>query len=361
LDFNKQSGFVKATVSSVSGKLPTDLTRQAGKLVTDYFNEKYLPKESDDALVNMAYITFNGVNYVPQPSTPSDMVSEQLVIKRQKPLDELMSEISAAQAKLPASSRRSMSSYLPADAGKDAPSKVDPRVEDGHAPTPPANVRLQPIPGKSSNQISFSKSPEADVVGYRLYRSLNEEPYKIAGAPVLAGADTEFTNSITPSLSYRYYITAVDVGGHESGPSAIVGSNNSMVPPIQPPLLPGSGDEGAGTPVNQSEGTSQGDAIQIDKGNTGQKPVAPPSAPAGIKGEVTDIGIKLTWDTNTAAENVTSYNVYYSTDQSGKFTKLGSTAEARFEYLSTITSGYFRVTAVNESGESASSYTVQLK
>ncbi|GGD65281.1 transglycosylase domain-containing protein [Paenibacillus nasutitermitis] len=355
--FNKPSGIVKATVSSVSGKLPTTLTRQAGKLVTDYFNKKFLPTESDDALVSMAYITFNGVNYIPQPSTPSDMVNEQIVIKREKPLDELMAEISAAQAKLPASSRRSMSAYLPADAGKDAPSKVDPRIEDGHSPSPPSNIRLQPIPGKSSYRIQFAKSPEADVVGYRLYRSMNNSNYNNVGSPVLTGAGTEFTNSTNPGNTYRYYVTAVDVGGHESAPSGIVGTDSSNYIPA-----PDTGAGGDGT-MPGTEGGSGGDSPPLNNGNSGtdQSAASPPSAPAGVQGEATGIGIKLNWDDNNSDEKITSYNVYYSASQSGKFTKIGSTGEARFEYISNISSGYFRITAVNASGESPSSYTVHLK
>ncbi|GJM69973.1 hypothetical protein HMSSN036_21890 [Paenibacillus macerans] len=41
-EFKKPDGIVTKTVSGYSGKLPTQLTQQAGKLVTDIFNAKYV-------------------------------------------------------------------------------------------------------------------------------------------------------------------------------------------------------------------------------------------------------------------------------------------------------------------------------
>ncbi|MFC4809992.1 transglycosylase domain-containing protein [Paenibacillus sp. GCM10023250] len=343
-EFTMPSGIVKATVSSLSGKLPTDLTRSGGKLVTDWFNSKFLPKEPDDALVKMAVISYNGINYIPKPTTPSDMIKEQLVVKRQKPLDELMKEIEAAQAKLPADSRRPMSAYVPADAGRDAPSLVDPRVDDGRAPSAPSNLGIETASFGGAYRITFKASPERDVVGYRLYRSVNGGVFANMNNPVLTGQESRFVNYIGAPGVYAYYVTAVDVAGKESAPSAIVNSSGGIVPPP---------NQGSSSQTNEG---STGDIIGLptdDGGLLGSNPgLAPPSAPIHIAVDGTAIGIKLTWSDNATSEQVTGYNVYYSTTSSGTFKKIGSTNEARFEYVSPLTSGYFRVTAVNGAGES---------
>ncbi|RAP78091.1 transglycosylase domain-containing protein [Paenibacillus montanisoli] len=348
--FSMPSGIVKSTVSSVSGKLPTELTRSEGKLVTDWFNSKFLPKEADDALVRMAVISYNGVNYIPQPTTPADMIKELTVVKRQKPLDVLMKEIEAAQQKLPEDSRRPMSVYLPPDAGRDAPSIVDPRVDDGKAPSSPSNIRLETVSTTNAYRIIFARSPEKDIVGYRLYRSVNDGPYVYTNSPVMTGQDSRFVNYVSGFGTFNYYVTAVDVAGKESAPSAVVSSGfgSNPFPPAQD--FPNTGE---------MQGTGNNNGIILpDPGNNG--PVAP-STPANVKLETTDIGIKLTWTTSAASEQVTRYNVYYSKNKNGRYRIIGSTVEARFEYVSPLSAGYFQVSAVNDSGESAASSPVGIK
>lgn len=94
--FEKPDGIVTKTVSGYSGKLPTALTQQAGKVVTDIFNAEYVPTEPDDVLVRTKYITYEGVNYIPHDTTPSDMVLEKVVMKREKPIKELVDELQKA-------------------------------------------------------------------------------------------------------------------------------------------------------------------------------------------------------------------------------------------------------------------------
>ncbi|MGG4036323.1 transglycosylase domain-containing protein [Paenibacillus cisolokensis] len=262
--FARPDGVVKATVSSVSGKLPTDLTRQAGLLTTDWFNEKYLPKEPDDALVKFKYISYNGVNYLPNPATPEDMVSEKIGIKREKPLDQLMDEIRAAQEKMPASSRRPLGQYVPRDADSGAPSKIDPRKDDGAVPSPPPNVRL--VTEGNTVTIGFSASGESDVVGYRLYRSVGTNAFQKIGPSILTGQTYRFTDTIAPNTAYRYYVTAVDVVGKESAPSAIVQIVPEAPPvpviPVPDPAEPAVPDAGTAVPDNVQAPTSVPDAIQ---------------------------------------------------------------------------------------------------
>ncbi|NBD26397.1 transglycosylase domain-containing protein [Paenibacillus glycinis] len=346
--FTMPSGIVKSTVSSLSGKLPTDLTRSEGKLVTDWFNTKFLPKEPDDALVKMSVISYNGINYIPKPTTPSDMVHDQLVVKREKPLDELMKEIEAAQAKLPADTRKPMSVFVPADAGRDAPSLVDPRVDDGRAPTPPSNLGIEAVSTGNAYRITFKASPDKDVVGYRLYRAVNDGTFANMNTTVLTGQDLRFVNYVANQGAYSYYVTAVDVAGKESAPSLYVTS-------------------GGGTYTSHDQDTDTGTDINIGMPNDNGSPagtesgLTAPSTPMNISVETTDLGIKLTWTDNATAEQVTGYNVYYSSNSTGGFKKIGSTSEARFEYVSPLTSGFFQVTAVNDAGESPASASIAIQ
>jgi len=353
--FTVPDGVIKATVSSVSGKLPTSLTKQRGRLVTDWFNIAYLPKETDDALVKMAFITYNGVNYIAQDSTPSDFIYEEIVIKRKKPLDELMQEIADAQSKLPAKSRRAMSAYLPPDASSDAPSQVDPRVDDGSAPAPPANIRAN-ANGSGKVEVTFNGSPEKDVVGYRLYRSIDQGSYQKVENSLPVGQSNSFTSSVSFSNSYRFYVTAVDVGGRESAPSIIATTSGNIIPPLDP----GSSSPNPTTPVDGGNGIGT-NKPPVDGAAEPEPSNGVPGTPGGVKVSTTDIGILLTWNANPVSNQVLQYDVYYSETGSGRYNKIGSTADARFEYVSPLQSGWFRVTAVNERGESEMSGAVQLK
>lgn len=356
-EWSMPDGIVRATVSSVSGKLPTELTKQSGKLVTDWFNKKYLPKEADDALVNMAYIPFNKINYIPNEATPQDMVRQQVVIKREKPIDQLMAEIQKAQEALPADQRRPLSFFMPEDAKNDAPSIVDPRIDDGAAPIAPINVRLNAVSATTAN-ISFNPNPEADVVGYRLYQSdSSTSAFKQIGTTILVGEQTVFKTETSGGAS-SYYITAVDVVGKESPPSRIVGANPNQ-------QATGTDDGGEVIDPNLGLGDLTGDG-QVD-GSTGgdngssndNGSLPAPSTPSGFNVEASDLGVKMTWNSNPVSDQVTEYTVYYSADSNGKYVKLGSTADTHFEYITILTKGTYQLRAVNEHGESteAASFT----
>ncbi|WP_082423293.1 transglycosylase domain-containing protein [Paenibacillus dakarensis] len=207
-EFTKPDGIVSKTVSAYSGKLPSQLT---DKFVTDLFNAKYVPTEIDDSLAKAKYITYKGANYIPREGTPSDFLREQIVIKRQRPIDELIKELEAAFTVM--KKHEPLSFYIPEDAEKGMPTKVDPRVDDGKAPTPPKNVNY------SNGVITFTPSGSPDVVGYRLYRSIFGGLFMNQGQIVMADDEKRFNVSGNAS----YYIVAVDVAGKASEPSAIVG------------------------------------------------------------------------------------------------------------------------------------------
>jgi penicillin-binding protein len=347
--FNKPDGVVRATVSGLTGKLPTSLTNQTGRFVTDWFNKKYLPKETDNGLVKMTFITYNGINYTAQAGTPSDFVQEKVMFKREKPLNELMDEIKAALAVMPAKNRRPLSFYMPADASLDVPSKQDPRVDDGREPSPPANVRLNGANGASELRIGFSPSPEADVVGYRLYRSVNQGSFQKSGNSLLAGESTLFPRNIAPANSYSFYVTAVDVAGKESARSLIVSS----------------GTDGSASNVSDDTGqptVEEGRQTNTDGTNTAGETAAPaPSVPTDVAASVSPFGISMSWTANPASEQITRYMIYYSQTINGPYDKIGSSDQAFFELVSGETSGWLRVTAVNATRESEASTPIELK
>ncbi|MFS0727734.1 transglycosylase domain-containing protein [Paenibacillus sp. 1P07SE] len=364
-EFAQPDGVVKATVSSVSGKVPSSLTRQFGKLVTDWFNEQYLPKENEDALVKMAFITYNGINYIAHDTTPSDFIFEDIVIRRKKPIGELMKEIEEAQSKLPASSRRPMSVYMPPDADMDAPSQLDPRVDDGKAPSPPSSVRAN-ANGSGNVTITFHPSPEKDVVGYRLYRKIGQGSFQKTGSSLLAGGSNSFSSSVSFTDTYQFYVTAVDVAGKESAPSLIAGTSGNIIPPSSPggssapDNAGGNGSDQQPRPPETNPGQPADSEPQTPPGESEQAQ-GTPGTPSGLRVEATDIGILLTWGASPAGQQVQLYNVYFSESGSGSYTKIGAAADPRFEYISPIRSGWFRVAAVNDKGESELSGAVELK
>ena len=336
--FEKPEGIVSKTVSAYSGKLPTSLT---DKFVTDLFNIKYVPKTSDDGIAKAKYITYNGVNYIPRDGTPDDMLKEKVVVKREKPIQDLIKELEAAFAKM-RGGHESLSFYIPRDAGEDMPTEIDPRVDDGSAPSAPANVSMSLNGGKAN--ISFSPSGQADVVGYRLYRSQNGGAFQNTGKVVMAGDSYSFSN--TADAGSSFYITAVDVAGKESAPSAAVNGMNGGMINVPGDITEPSNPDGANDPGAEVPGTP-------DPTDPGQEPVSAPSSPTALQIAPMDNGIMFQWNPARPEEKVTEYAVSYSEKPGGPYNVIGSSHEAGFQFVTTTPiKGYFRVTAVNAIGPS---------
>ncbi|OAB46502.1 transglycosylase domain-containing protein [Paenibacillus antarcticus] len=337
--FERPTGITTKTVSAYSGKLPTSLTN---KFVTDLFNAKYVPKESDDGIAKAKYITYNGVNYIPQDTTPEDMLKETVVIKREHPIQDLIKELQAAFTIM--KKHESLEYYLPKDATSDMPTLIDPRVDDGNIPTSPRDVIFSLDNG--SAKINFSRSGSQDVVGYRLYRSLNGSNFVYQGAPILSDDPKVFTSKVSTSGIYDFYVTAVDVAGKESPPSAIVGTGG-----YQPPTEPDGTITIPGEVIPPGE-TDQGTPIDPPVDETTQ---SAPTAPGQPAMSATENGIQLNWATNSN-DIVDQYNIYYSMDQNGYYEQLGSSQSTSYLFNTNVPiSGWFRVTANNNIGESAPS------
>ncbi|WP_179223877.1 transglycosylase domain-containing protein [Paenibacillus tyrfis] len=374
-EFKRPDNIVEATVSSLSGKLPSEATSKAGKLVTDVFNKKFVPTEEDNVMVTLPIITYNGINYIAQDGTPSEFVQQKSVIKREKPLGPLFKELANAMDRVKADRRRSLDFYRPKDYQDDAPSETDPRADDGNPPAAPTTV-VATHAGDTSI-ITFQASSSADTVGYRLYRSVNHGPYQRVSKVVIAGDEAKFTDSVNGGNLYGYYVTAVDVAGNESVPSKAAYTDGTSVdlsslPPdggqkTAPESKPSDGKNNEGTgssgtdtgsEPNKEHGTGNG---STDHGD--QTPVkTPPAAPSGLTAKSTGGGVELSWKDNAGKEKVKEYTVYYSEKENGKFEKIGTVANAtQFKYYAVSYDGYYKVSATNEFGESKPSSAVKFK
>lgn len=352
--FTKPDGIVQMTVSSVSGKLPNELTTSAGKSVTDLFNKKFVPTQEDDVMVNMKYITYNGVNYIPQPGTPDDFLQEQVVIRREKSVSKILSEIKDAMEKLPEDNRKPLESFVPLDADDDAPSETDPRADDGIIPAPPGGIVV--TRAGDVNRISFMPIAAPDIVGYRLYRTTDGISFVRAGNPnvlTVNPAEPIFTDPAPGGAAYGYYVSAVDVAGRESVPSQPVyadGINHSQAHQA---------GEGSPLPSNHPAGSTPGRSSSPASSNGSAKPTPGPQTPAGEPGEPTGlkakskgVSLQLTWNDNPKGDAVKDYNVYYSDSESGAYKLIGSSKGTEFIYFAATDDGYYKISAVNEKGES---------
>ncbi|ETT29414.1 penicillin-binding protein 1A [Paenibacillus sp. FSL R5-192] len=326
--FKKPSGIETRTVSAYSGKLPTSMT---DKFVTDIFNSKFVPKDSDDGVSKARYITYNGVNYIPRDGTPSDMLKEKTVIKRKKPISDLIKELQNAFSRM--SRHESLAYYLPEDAGADMPTQIDPRTDNGKAPDAPGNVRISTSGDRAV--ITFNATPENDVVGYRLYRSVNGGGFQNQGQVVLAGESRSFSAYAAQGGNFAFYVTAVDVAGRESAPSATVNSAG-VAPPVEEEI-----DEPIEVP---------GTVVTPGETQTDNTTTTTPGTPGQVSVSALTQGLRIQW---AASPNADSYTVYYSETGSAPYTKIGTTAGNTMDYgVPASTSGWFKVSASNSAGES---------
>jgi penicillin-binding protein len=344
-DFSKPEDIITMTVSDVSGKLPSELTRETGHLLTDIFNKAFIPTEEDDALVKAAAIQYKKRNYIPLDTTPQDFLQEKIFIQRPKPLSELMEEIEDVLKKLAPQHRpkkrggyMEIQDFYPSDVSESAPTEVDPRTEDGSIPAPPNDVALENV--ESAFRITFKESSSEDVIGYRLYRSMNGQSYKRVSGVVLSGDDLKFVNYGSSLNSYSFYIAAVDVAGQESAPSKIIysdenASNLDLFPPLN---QEGVDEEGSNTDQNEDDN----ETAPVD-----------PTVPKNISivGREGGIGIVMNWTANLPEENIKEYAVYYSDSLEGLYRKIGSTAQTSFQYISVPIEGWYRIVAISEEGK----------
>jgi len=89
-------------------------------------------------------------------------------------------------------------------------SSYDIGLASWHAP-PSAPVITSVTQGTSSLTVTWTASPEADVVEYRIYRSLDGSNYQVVGT--VAATQTSFTDTALANGTYWYQVDAVDLTG----------------------------------------------------------------------------------------------------------------------------------------------------
>ncbi|WP_066311182.1 transglycosylase domain-containing protein [Bacillus sp. FJAT-29814] len=194
--FPTPEGIVKRSYCAVSGLLPSDACSKAGLIESDYFNVKDVPTKVDDSLIEGQFVTIGGKRYLALDSTPKEFVQsglilnpdfvERMVGKDFKNIDQLIPDRDRWGKVL-------VSSAKMGDNGKK-----------------PDGVYLT----VSGNTLTWTASPDNDVVGYRVYQG-SFISNKVAS--ITAGSSLSF-NAINGS----YYVTAVDIAGNESAPSNVV-------------------------------------------------------------------------------------------------------------------------------------------
>jgi penicillin-binding protein len=371
--FKRPENIVEMTVSGYSGKLPSEATAKSGHLVTDIFNRKDIPTEEDKVFVNLSIIPYNGINYIAQASTPAEFVREKTVIKREKSVSGILKQIQDIMQKVSPDRRRSIDHYRPLDYEDDAPAENDPRVDDGNVPVSPITV-VATRTGDTS-VITFQASSSDDTVGYRLYRSTNRGRFeRLNGKVALSGEETKFTDQISVNGAFGYYVTAVDVAGKESLPSKASFTDGTNVDTlfltpdesgaVTPPPVTG---RDVGINSTGTNGTGNGNGTAVTPGNTitNNTPTQAktiPESPGGLTVKTGGAGILLSWRSNPDKDKIKQYNIYFSNQENGVYSKLGTVSNGtEFRYYAAAYEGYYKVSAVNDIGESKQSAAVNFK
>lgn len=86
------------------------------------------------------------------------------------------------------------------------------------APTGLAAVATAGVP--ASVDLNWEPNPEQDLAGYMVYRREDETPWRRISGETLVAGPAFHDGDVQPGHTYRYGVSAVDRGGHESGRSA---------------------------------------------------------------------------------------------------------------------------------------------
>ncbi|MFC7265350.1 fibronectin type III domain-containing protein [Streptomyces lutosisoli] len=154
-------------------------------------------------------------------------------------------------------------------------------------------------------KLTWSKSKEMDLAGYRVYRRLKGTSF---GSKALATTtSTSYTDTTVPVTgdTYYYEVRAYDKAG------------------------------------NESAGTTDQAVTTVDR--------TAPAAPTGLSTDSGTSGLRTAWSAVTGAA---SYRVYRADSASGSFTKVGSTDQVSYLDTSAVeqVTYYYRVTALDAAG-----------
>jgi fibronectin type 3 domain-containing protein len=88
--------------------------------------------------------------------------------------------------------------------------------QDKFPPSVPASITA--LSGPASIEVSWQRSPESDLQGYYVYRSVNGAPFERKGELIAVPAYSD--RHVEHGKTYRYEISAVDKKNNESDKSA---------------------------------------------------------------------------------------------------------------------------------------------
>lgn len=292
LRFNQPDNIVQRTVCSKSGKLPSDLCRGEGFLISDYFNRSFVPTETDDTVKKARVIIVDDERYIAHELTPDDFIEEGGIFVKREPLD------------IPSRWEHIRSQLEPRDWDNSLPQDNDPRELNTRTPSVPQNVRI------SSSTIKWDSVADSDIAGYRIYRGDRRQNFEHI-ASVKNHENHEYSPS--GSSSAAYYVTAVNIAGQESSPSKLAIRGGSSDP------------------------------------DTFFDP-EDPKPPTGLTSSGTQ-NIQLSWNSNSSDERIEHYNIYVSTGSG--FIRLDQTNSTGYQDSPNEEAEYrIYITAVNRLGES---------
>ncbi|MGD6833386.1 transglycosylase domain-containing protein [Sutcliffiella halmapala] len=241
--FQMPGGIVKRSYCKLSGMLPSDLCRQAGLVGEDLFNAAFAPTKVDDSLTVGKYVQIGGVAYEPLGSTPSEFVKEGPMLKP----DFLK--------KLQIKDVEELAKYMENKSIFDNLTvlSTDPLPVNNQAPKQVGGISI------SGSTLSWSASPEKDVIGYYVYHAANSSSSAKKIASVPAGKTT--STNLSQGTGF-YYVVAINASGKTSSPSnsAKLGDPDKKEEPKpkpdpKPPTNPpGGGNNGGGNGNGNDDG-----------------------------------------------------------------------------------------------------------
>ncbi|HWF46394.1 MAG TPA: hypothetical protein VG168_05270 [Bryobacteraceae bacterium] len=101
----------------------------------------------------------------------------------------------------------------PAESLSSGPAEIT--THDIYPPSVPGSIAA--IASANSIEISWERSPEADLKGYYVYRSINGGPFERIGN--LVNVPSYSDHDIQAGKTYRYRVSAIDMLNHESDKS----------------------------------------------------------------------------------------------------------------------------------------------
>ncbi|USQ82469.1 PA14 domain-containing protein [Streptomyces phaeoluteigriseus] len=220
-----------------------------------------------------------------------------------------------------------------------------PTTPDRTAPLAPAAVKA--VRGDGRATVSWARNAEADLAGYRVYRSTStpvaiDTAHRISGSAPLTGSALTSTG-LRNGTKYWFAVTAVDRAGNQSRASANVSAVPAdTTPPKAPDVL---GADGYG---------------DIDLNDNG---VADPEDDLGEN----HLSWGPSWDDDFSTQDTfAGYHVYRATAPGGPWTRIRS-ADARVvqdnfhadKQAPIGVTAYYRVTAVDTAGNESTSATTE--